>query len=226
MSCRIRAIVFDFDGVILESLDIKTRAFVELFRDHPEHHEAIARHHLENAGVSRYEKFRWIHEELLGCELDLAASARLGDTFSEIVYREILTCPFVEGAEAFLRAAAGRYLLFVASGTPEQELRDIVARRGLASLFTAIEGTPRTKGAIIRDLMAGHGLKTDEVVFVGDALADMEGARESGVGFIARVPAGEESIFLPGSAIATVADLAELDARWPEIVGAAEVASR
>lgn len=30
------AMIFDFDGVILESAEIKTQAFIELFRDVPE----------------------------------------------------------------------------------------------------------------------------------------------------------------------------------------------
>lgn len=225
MSRPLRAIVVDFDGVVLESLDIKTRAFVELFRDHPVHHEAIARYHLENAGVSRFDKFRWIHEELLGAEFDEATSARLGAEFSEIVYREILACPFVEGAEAFLRDAARRYLLFVASGTPEEELRDIVGRRGLDAFFMSVNGTPRTKGVIVRDLMAEHGLEPDEVVFIGDALADLAGAREAGIAFVARVPRGEASIFPPGAAIAEVSDLAELAARWPEVERLVEAAA-
>ncbi|GAF78578.1 unnamed protein product, partial [marine sediment metagenome] len=32
----IKAIIFDFDGVIVESSDIKTEAFRELFQDYPQ----------------------------------------------------------------------------------------------------------------------------------------------------------------------------------------------
>ena len=226
MTETLRGIVFDFDGVVLESVDIKTRAFVELFSDHPELHAAIARHHLDNAGVSRYDKFRWIYETLLGRELDAADSKRLGEAFSEIVYREILACPFVAGAEAFLRAAAQSYRLFIASGTPQEELRDIVLRRGLNELFVSVEGTPRTKGVIVRDLMAEHRLAAHEIVFIGDALADLAGAREAGVAFVARVPRGEVSVFPPGAAIVEVADLDELAERWAEVTALVEGASR
>jgi beta-phosphoglucomutase-like phosphatase (HAD superfamily) len=55
VSHGVQAVIFDFDGVIVESMDIKTQAFVELFRDHPEHHETIVRLHLENGGMSRYD---------------------------------------------------------------------------------------------------------------------------------------------------------------------------
>jgi beta-phosphoglucomutase-like phosphatase (HAD superfamily) len=49
----LRAIVFDFDGVILESADIKTNAFRALFASYPEHVDQIVDFHLRNAGVSR-----------------------------------------------------------------------------------------------------------------------------------------------------------------------------
>ena len=45
---RVRAVVFDFDGVIIESGDIKTEAFLELFAAYPEHLPAIKRHHLDH----------------------------------------------------------------------------------------------------------------------------------------------------------------------------------
>ena len=55
------AVIFDFDGVIVESLDVKADAFRSLFADHPEHVDQIVRLHRENLGVSRYEKFRTIY---------------------------------------------------------------------------------------------------------------------------------------------------------------------
>jgi len=33
----IKAIIFDFDGVIIESMDVKTKAFTFLFKDYLEH---------------------------------------------------------------------------------------------------------------------------------------------------------------------------------------------
>ena len=47
----LRAVIFDFDGVILESADIKTQAFIELFADNPDHREAILRQHHDNVGI-------------------------------------------------------------------------------------------------------------------------------------------------------------------------------
>jgi len=66
----IKAIIFDFDGVLVESVDIKTKAFAGLFE-----HEGdsivrrVVAYHIKNAGVSRFEKFRHIYKEMLDREL-------------------------------------------------------------------------------------------------------------------------------------------------------------
>ena len=55
----IKAIIFDFDGVIVESMDIKTQAFAHLFRKCSEDIiKKVIQLHLDNGGMSRYEKFK------------------------------------------------------------------------------------------------------------------------------------------------------------------------
>ena len=56
----IRAIVLDFDGVIVESLGIKTQAFRDLFSDYPQHLGDIMSYHLSHTSILRYIKFEYI----------------------------------------------------------------------------------------------------------------------------------------------------------------------
>jgi phosphoglycolate phosphatase-like HAD superfamily hydrolase len=183
----IRAIVFDFDGVVLESADVKTDAFVELFAAHgPEIAAQVKAHHLANLGISRFKKFAWIYEHLLGRAITDDESKALGDRFSALALEKILVAPFVPGAEAALAALAARWPLFVASGTPDDELKLIVDRRGLAPRFREVHGTPREKPEILRDLMARHGLATHETLFIGDGASDHKAAVATGVEFLAR----------------------------------------
>lgn len=216
----LRAVVFDFDGVILESVEIKTRAFAALFERWPEHRDEIVRLHLENAGVSRYEKFVRIYREILDEPLAKGELERLGEQFSRLVYDEILGCDFVPGAHEFLERLARDNRLFVASGTPEEEMRDIVGRRGLARFFAGVYGSPASKGEILRRILREEELAPNELVFVGDAVADYEGAREAGVPFIARVQPGEEDHLPQEGVLVRVSDLAELDRRWDTLVRA------
>ena len=180
-------IFFDFDGVILESADIKTAAFLELFSNYTEHQEAIRQYHIRHMGISRFVKFKWIYKELLKQELDDVVCAELGNNFSRIVFRKVMDAPFVPGALELLRYCKGRILSFVASGTPEAELKEIVEKRKIREFFMEVNGTPETKEEIVRKLLAQYRLVPTHCLFVGDALSDYEAAQATGVNFIARL---------------------------------------
>lgn len=187
MTSAIAAIVFDFDGVILESADVKTDAFVELFAEHgPDVAAKVKAHHLANLGISRFTKFAWIYENVLRRPLSETDSAALGDRFSALALDKVLAAPFVPGADAALIALASRLPLFVASGTPQGELDLIVERRGLRPHFREVHGTPREKPAILADVMVRHKLEPKQVLFVGDGMSDYKAASSTGVEFLAR----------------------------------------
>ncbi|MDA2932765.1 HAD-IA family hydrolase [Acidobacteria bacterium AH-259-D05] len=214
----VKAVVLDFDGVILESLDIKTRAFQELFKQYPEHMDRIVSLHLDNAGISRFEKFKIIYQDYLGQPVDEKELERLGQAFSRLVYEGIFKCPFVRGAYQFLEKYSTRYELFVASGTPEGEIRDIVRERRLDRFFRAVYGSPREKGEILRGILEKNDFQSGQVVFIGDALSDYLGAREVSVPFIGRVSEGKSSPFPNDGVIAVVEDLRQLDRKWDSLV--------
>lgn len=183
----IRAVVFDFDGVILESADVKTDAFVELYAAHGvEVVERVREHHLANLGISRFKKFAWIADNVLCKPLLDGESEALGERFSELAFAKVLACPFVPGARETLEALVGRLPMFVASGTPQGELDLIVERREIVSHFRAVHGSPTEKTHVVRQLMAREHLAANEVLFVGDGMSDYNAAREVGVEFLAR----------------------------------------
>jgi len=187
------AIVFDFDGVLVESADIKTEAFGQLFSGYPDKVHEIVKYHQMHMGISRYVKFRYFYEKILGEELSHDKEIELGERFSEIVLERILKVPFVSGTLDFLEDHYRRTPLFIASGTPDEELRYIVAQRGISQYFKEIHGTPRTKPEILSDILSRFSWTASEVVFVGDAESDLKAAEESGVWFVARVSPSSES---------------------------------
>jgi phosphoglycolate phosphatase-like HAD superfamily hydrolase len=213
----LRAVVFDFDGVILESADVKTDAFCELFSHLPaEQVAAVRRHHLDNLGISRFKKFAWIYENLLGKAISDDESTALGQRFSDLALEKILAAPFVTGADVALRELSARYPLFVASGTPHDELGMIVERRGLGGHFREVWGTPTEKPRILTDVMARHGWGRDEVLFIGDGMSDYKAAHEVGVQFLARdTPAlTAEWVALGVRRQPDLTDLASVVATW------------
>lgn len=214
----LRAIVLDFDGVILESVYIKTRAFCSLFQDHPSKISEIVRIHREMAGISRFEKFKIIYRDVLQKPLTESETERLGREFSAFVVDDMGTCPFVPGAKEFLEEQSRRLPIFIVSGTPEDELKEIVARRNLGKYCRGVHGSPRSKDVLLRQVLAGNSWQPRDVVFVGDAMTDYQAASEVGVHFVARVADGESSPF-PDSVRWVVTDLKGLTDRWDAIAG-------
>lgn len=182
----IKAVIFDFDGVILESADIKTVAFLELFDHRPDLQPAILQYHLDNLGVSRYDKFAWIYKVLLDRPYTADIQDQLGRDFSALVLKKVLACPFVPGARQTLQALSTRLSLFVASGTPQEELDLIVKQRKLQQYFCEVWGSPKEKSDILQDILKRYNLTPREAVMVGDGASDYEAAVKTNLHFIAR----------------------------------------
>lgn len=182
---RFDALVFDFDGVLVESVDVKTRAFASLYAEHgPQMVAKVVAYHLAHGGVSRFEKFRHFHQAFLNTTLSAAEEAALGARFSELVEDAVVAAPWIPGALEFLEAFHRRLRLFVASGTPEDELERILTRRGMRHYFSSTCGAPARKSAIIAGFTQNHTLDRSRVLMIGDSLTDYQEAMQAGVSFL------------------------------------------
>ena len=193
---KVNAVIFDFDGVLIQSVDIKTRAFAELYREFGQGAvDLVVSYHLAHGGVSRYDKFRHIHNVLIPPPLSENELAQLVCRFSALVEDAVVEAPWVAGAKEFLEQNYTLLPMFVASGTPDEELKRIIGRRGIDRFFMSVHGSPLPKREIIDRIVAKHDYKRDRVVMVGDAMTDYEESKHSGVRFIAKVDLGAPSIF-------------------------------
>lgn len=186
-------IVFDFDGVLAESAEIKTRAFLQLFSRWPAHADEILSYHIQHAGISRYVKFRHIFLNILRIDYDDAIAGRLASEFSKMVDVAVERAPLVDGAAEFLDRGVGRYVMYIASGTPEPELRQIAKQKEIARFFRGIYGSPRGKAEILTAIVDQERVAPAQMVMVGDALSDREAASVSGVHFVLRTTAENAS---------------------------------
>ena len=207
----IKAIIFDFDGVLVESVDVKTRAFARMFRDEGvDVVKKVVDYHLMNGGLSRIHKFKYYYEEILKCPLSEDKLNELCNTFSQLVIDEVINSPYVKGAREFLEKYHRAIDFYVASGTPEEELREIVRRRGMVEFFKDVFGSPRQKDEIARKIIEQNGYDLNEVVFIGDSITDLMGANGSGIRFIGRVSDSGDDTFA-GKDVKAIKDLNDLE---------------
>ncbi len=177
---------FDFDGVILDSVGVKTDAFKTMYRKYgTEIMNKVAKHHVENGGMSRYDKFRHYHNKFLDITLDEKEVDALAEKFSEIVFQKVLRTKFIGGALDFLKMCKRRKkTCFLVSAAPEGEIKEIIKLRKLKKYFVEIKGSPEKKANNIRKLMKEYKVKRDRAVFFGDSINDVRAANPNGIKFV------------------------------------------
>jgi len=189
------AVIFDFDGVILESVEVKDDAFRALFADHPGEIDMIMDLHRRHGGVSRFVKFEMIYRDILRQPLASGRKIELGRRFEELALERVMACPMVAGARELLDRLHGHVAMAVVSGTPDGELAAIIAGRRLSSYFAEIHGGSRGKRSIVDEMVRTRAWRRERVLMVGDAMTDHGAARANAVAFVGRVVPGEESPF-------------------------------
>lgn len=179
-------LVFDFDGVILDSVGIKTDAFASLYA--PFGKDVVTRviaHHEKNMGLSRFKKFRYYHRNFLDKHLSDPEIEALSNEFSDLVLDKILTAKEIKGVFAFIedKINSGK-LCVINSATPEDELISIINQRNFTEYFQLILGSPLTKFENLEKIKAQFKCEYSDMVFFGDAVSDFEAAHKAGVDFV------------------------------------------
>ncbi len=183
---RIKTIILDFDGTVVDSVGIKDWAFETLFNIYPERLDQIMEYHLSHNATVRHEKFQYIIENILNQEFSKETERDLSRRFSALVFKRIVGCPYVPGAKDFLDYFSPRLPLYLVSASPADELEGILEARNLKRYFKKVYAIPWAKEDAIRDILIIEKISPDEAVFVGDAFEDYQAARSAQVFFVGR----------------------------------------
>lgn len=185
-----RTLVFDCDGVVLDSNRVKTEAFrTAALPWGAAAAAALVAHHVANGGISRYAKFAHFLDSILPDHVPGAVPGRDGPDLAALlaayagaVREGLMACAAAEGLDALRRATPDARWLIV-SGGDQAELRAVFAARGLDGLFDGgIFGSPDTKDAILaRELARGTIIRP--ALFLGDSRYDHEAATAAGLDF-------------------------------------------
>ncbi len=191
-----QALFLDFDGVVVQSVELKEAAYVKIYEGAPpDKLAAILDYQRLHGGVTRRPKFRYYEEHLFGRPATDDRIEELARRYAAIVHEAVVACPAIPGAMDLLERAQGRTTLHVISGTPIGELTDIVVTRRLAPYFASLHGAPETKPQAFARLLSEHGYDPARVVAVGDAPTEYHAARELGIHFMGVVAPGVSSLF-------------------------------
>ena len=185
------SLVFDCDGVLLDSNRVKTAAFRQAALPYGKPAaERLVQHHVENGGVSRYKKFEHFLEKIVpvttvldGASRDLPDYDALLSAYAAAVHEGLRTCAVAEGLEQ-LREKTPHARWLVVSGGDQAELRVVFNERGIADYFDGgIFGSPDSKGDIVARELAAGNIKRP-ALFLGDSRLDHEVAAANALDFV------------------------------------------
>lgn len=180
------AYIFDFDGVIKDSVKVKSEAFVQLYTSEgKEFQQRVEQYHLANGGISRYVKFK-VWNEWLGRSASQEVIDELANNFAQLVIEKVVASPFVVGALEALKSANESALTFIATGTPDDEINLILSELELDEYFREVHGSSSKKPLIVKDILERFHLTPAEVLFIGDAQTDYHAALENSLDFYLR----------------------------------------
>jgi phosphoglycolate phosphatase-like HAD superfamily hydrolase len=176
-------LVFDCDGVVLNSNQVKTDAFYQAALPYGEAAaRAMVDYHVAHGGVSRYKKFAHFLENIVSHQAGPDLDSLLA-SYASRVKEGLLNCEVTPGLQA-LRDASPDARWLIVSGGDQAELRDVFAQRGLARLFEGgIFGSPDTKDEILAGELASDNIR-QPALFLGDSKYDHEAASRAGLDFV------------------------------------------
>ncbi len=193
----IRCVVFDFDGTLVRSNEIKVRIFYEVVEPFDCPLEIVEAALASPSPGNRYQVLGQIAERLaekglLSGSCSVGDAARMmSDEYSALCEKAIANCPEVAGAErtlGWLRRQG--YSTFLNSATPRAHLQRLVGLRSLDLYFVGVYGGPASKATNLRRIFMAAGVKGEEILTVGDGDDDRAAAVATGCHFAGLAAAG------------------------------------
>lgn len=173
---------FDCDGVILDSNSVKTEAFRDtLVKYGLDNVRVFLDYHQRYGGISRFEKFEYFFKKIMKSESYKEEVASALEEFRFRLKSRLMECDETESLRKFLQLLPPDGRKVVVSGGEETELREVLGKKGLASYFDGIFGSPDNKVEILKREFKESNLPA---VFIGDSQYDYECSRKTGLEFV------------------------------------------
>jgi len=181
----IRVVLWDFDGVIIDSMAVRDQGFRQIFNCYPKGMvEDLIRYHRQNAGLSRFHKIRYFYTHILGKEITDEKVYDYAEQFSQTMRKILINHQYlIDETIAYIEKNHTHYQFHIVSGSEEKELNYLCQKLGIDQYFKTIEGSPTPKKQLVENILKVYGYDRSESILIGDSINDYEAAVENGISF-------------------------------------------
>jgi phosphoglycolate phosphatase-like HAD superfamily hydrolase len=182
---KFKTILWDFDGVIMDSMPVRDKGFEIVLQDYPQEQVSLLmEYHRNNGGLSRYNKFRYFFEEIRKESITDSEITVLAEKFSVVMLQNLLDPSlFIEDSLRFIKKNYTKYNMHIVSGSDENELRYICKTLGISEYFNSIHGSPTPKKELVKSLLIENNYKKEDTCLIGDSFNDLEAAFANNISF-------------------------------------------
>lgn len=177
--------VFDFDGTLVQSDEIKKEVFIRVADKYGG--GEIIKNLLE--GDFKGTRVDYFEETLKNLGVIRSGDRVVSEmvaSFTEICEEEISNCSEIEGASDLLEhLKAEKINICINSATPTSTLVKIVNNRGWNYYFDSIRGAETSKMENLEQIRKNKSAEKKDIVFIGNGQDDYQSALQYGVSFIA-----------------------------------------
>lgn len=180
-----KVILWDFDGVIVESNKVREFGFRKVLEQYPQSQvEELVEFHNLNGGLSRYVKFRYFYEEICKSTITDEEVLNLADSFSEIMLDTLGSREYlIKDALNFIQSNSNSIEMNIVSGSDQNELRILCSKLEIDKNFKFIYGSPTPKNKLVADFLSTTTFKNEEICLIGDSMNDFEAASVNNIDF-------------------------------------------
>lgn len=180
----LKCIIWDFDGVILDSLAVRDYGFREIFADFEcADVEKLISYHQCNGGLSRFHKIAYFFDEILHTPITRDEVQSYAHAFSQIMRKELTNPKYlIHDSIEFIRRYHKVVDFHIASGSEHNEINFLCHSLGIAEYFKSINGSPTPKTSLVEQILY-EAYSPRECILIGDSINDYEAARANGVAF-------------------------------------------
>jgi phosphoglycolate phosphatase-like HAD superfamily hydrolase len=179
-------IFWDFDGVIKDSVQIKSKAFGNLFAQFGNKiSKRVIEHHESNGGMSRFEKIP-IYLGWSGVRVTPELIEEYLNKFSILVKSKVIESDWVPGVLEVMQNKKINQLWFIVTATPQDEIEEIINHLELNAFFQKIIGAPIMKSDAIKSILQSFSFEANDAIMIGDSISDYQAAVKNNVTFILR----------------------------------------
>lgn len=185
MNKMIKNILFDFDGVILDSMSVRDFGFREIFKEHSDEYvEELIKFHRTNGGLSRFVKIEHFYKNILNKNISESQINGLANKFSDIMRKELIKKEYlIEDAVNFIKNNYKDYNMHIVSGSEHNELNYLCEELGIKKYFLSISGSPTPKKELVKQVLDKYDCVLEETVLIGDSINDYDAAKHNDILF-------------------------------------------